>query len=269
MTAARLQRATLAETAHRPWPLPERPWLQGQSWLELLFAHWSVPAEALERVMPPQLAPDVREGHAWIGVTPFRVEGLRVHGLPPAPLVSSFCELNVRTYVTANGKPGIYFLSLDADSRAAVTAARRAYRLPYFRARMEAMSDAGQVRYRSERIARDGPPAAFRGVYRAAGPPLEVVEGSLERWLTERYCLYVVDRRGRILRADIHHLPWEIREADVRIEHNTLPPNGIELPAEAPLCHVAERQDVVIWPLSEVGPERKRASRPASTGLKS
>ena len=244
---ALLQRRTLAERDHRPWPLPGRPWLQGQSWIDLLFAHWRVPAEALGRVMPPQLPPDARDGSGWLGMTPFRVDGFRVHGLPPPPLVSSFCELNVRTYVTVNGKPGIYFFSLDAASWAAVVGARRGYRLPYFRARMSMESSGDRVRYRSERISRDGPPAAFAGSYGPTGPAGDYPDGSLDRWLTERYCLYVLDSRGRILRADIHHPPWPLQPAAAEIEMNTMAsPLGIELEGD-PLLHFSARQDTVIW----------------------
>jgi hypothetical protein len=124
------QRAVLAETGHRPWPAPKQPWLMGQTWISLLFAHWRVPTPALEAVVPAQLQIDTYDSSAWIGVTPFLVRGLRLRGTTPLPWLSSFPEINVRTYVTVDAKPGIYFLSLDADSHAAVTAARRAYRLP-------------------------------------------------------------------------------------------------------------------------------------------
>ena len=247
MSTMELQRRTLAEREHRPWPLPGRPWLQAQTWMNLLFAHWSVAPEALRRVMPPQLSPDVRDGSAWIGVTPFRVEGFRMHGTPPVPWVSGFCELNVRTYVTVDGKPGIYFFSLDAARWPAVVAARRSYRLPYFHARMSMDVAGGEVQYTSERRSRDGPPAAFAGRYRATGPPGGYPDGSLDRWFTERYCLYVVDSRGRILRADIHHPPWPLQPASAEIELNTMAaPLGIELEGE-PLLHFSARQDTVIW----------------------
>ncbi|HYG96149.1 MAG TPA: DUF2071 domain-containing protein, partial [Solirubrobacterales bacterium] len=131
------QRAVLSDVDHRPWPLPDVSWLMGQTWLDLLFAHWRVPEEALRPVVPPQLPIDTYEGSAWIGVTPFCVRGLRLRGTLPAPVLSTFPELNVRTYVSVEGKPGIYFLSLDADSCAAVRAARRSFRLPYFRSQIE------------------------------------------------------------------------------------------------------------------------------------
>lgn len=153
------QRAALAETGHRPWPVPERPWLMGQSWINLLFAHWRVPTPALEAVVPAQLQIDTYDGSAWIGVTPFLVRGLRLRGTTPLPRLSSFPEINVRTYVTVDGKPGIYFFSLDADSRAAVTTARRSYRLPYFHSRISTRDDGDGSRFDSTRTSDDGPPS--------------------------------------------------------------------------------------------------------------
>lgn len=174
-----LQRRTLEETGHRPWPLPEGRWLQGQTWTDLLFAHWPVEPSALRAVVPPQLPLDIRGETGWLGVTPFCVRGLRLRGSPPVPIVSSFPELNVRTYVTIDGKPGIYFLSLDAGSWLAVGAARRAYRLPYFRARMSVRPSAERLLYESERVSHDGPSAAFEGEYGPTGGELSGERGSL------------------------------------------------------------------------------------------
>jgi uncharacterized protein YqjF (DUF2071 family) len=246
------QRATLADLRHRPWPLPDRPWLMGQTWRELLFAHWEVSAEEVRRVVPPQLDLDLRDGRAWVGVTPFGVTGLRPQGLPPFPGPSSFLELNVRTYVVAGGRPGIDFFSLDASSRAAVTAARRGYRLPYFHAGASMEREGGAIRYRSRRRSGDSPPAAFEASYEPTGPRLPVDGGSLERWLAERYCLYTLDDRGRVLRGDIHHPPWPLHLARGEISLNTMGvPLGLSL-GGGPLLHYAARQDTLLWALEPV-----------------
>ena len=121
-----LQRASLVERDHRPWPLPGRPWLMAQTWSRLLFAHWAVAPEHLQRLVPDPLRLELNEGHAWVGITPFVVSGLRLRGTPPPPHLSRFPELNVRTYVEFGGRPGIWFFSLDTSRRAAVAAARRA-----------------------------------------------------------------------------------------------------------------------------------------------
>jgi uncharacterized protein YqjF (DUF2071 family) len=242
-----LQRRTLDQVAHRPWPLPERPWTMGQTWHQLLFAHWPVEPAAIDRLLPPPLVAQRRDGSAWLGITPFAVAALRIRGTAPLPWLSWFPELNVRTYVEVDGKPGIYFFSLDAARRSAVAAARRAYRLPYFRARMRIEETGGDVRYDSRRVDRSGPPAAFRARYRPTGPR---TDDPLGRWLAERYCLYVVDDRGSVLRADIHHAPWPLQSAEAELERNEMArPLGIELRGE-PLLHYSARQDTVIWTLA-------------------
>jgi uncharacterized protein YqjF (DUF2071 family) len=241
------QRAGLERTDHRPWPLRGDPWTIAQSWEELLFMHWRVDAEALRRLVPDELELEEHDGSAWLGITPFLISGFRLRGTLPVPVVSSFPELNVRTYVSAEGKSGIWFFSLDTPSRLAVEAARRTYRLPYFHSRGSLVRRGERVEFMSSR--RDAArPFVLEAVYRPQGGPLlEPKPGSLEHFLTERYCLYARDARG-LHRAEIHHPPWELRPAEVELSLNTMPPDGIELEGE-PLCHLAERQDVVIWPL--------------------
>jgi uncharacterized protein YqjF (DUF2071 family) len=244
----RAQARTLTETAHRPWPLPEAPWLMAQTWEDLLFAHWRVSSDALRRVVPLELPLDTFDGSAWIGVTPFLVRAMRLRLTPPVPLLARFPELNVRTYVTIGGRPGIYFLSLDAASWLAVFGARRAFRIPYFRAAMNSEHRAGGVSYASERVAGDGEAATFRGSYRPTGSPFAAKADSLEYFLTERYCLYTFDEHLTVYRAEIHHPPWPLQLAEADLEVNTMAePFGIELQGK-PLLHFAARQDVLIWP---------------------
>src|SRR3712207_7221120 len=103
-----------------PWPPPARPWLMGQTWYELLFAHWAVPPEVVRPLVAEPLRLDERDGHAWLGITPFVVGGLRPHRAPPPPWLSRFPELNVRTYVDYRGRPGIYFFRLHPPRPAAL-----------------------------------------------------------------------------------------------------------------------------------------------------
>jgi uncharacterized protein len=247
---AAAQARGLRETRHRPWPVPACPWLQGQTWLDLLFAHWSFPVEALRPAVPSELPIDSFEGRTWIGITPFEVSGLRLRGTPPLPHISRFPEINVRTYTTLDEKPGIYFLSLDAGSPLAVAGARRLFRLPYFRARMSIERAGGEVVYRSRRAT---PEASLHVRYRADGPILQARPGTLEHFLTERYCLYTLDESRRIHRADIHHPPWPLQRAAAHLQLNTMTaPYGLVLPAEQPLLHFSARQDVVVWPLERI-----------------
>lgn len=230
----------------------------GQSWEDLLFAHWRVDAEAIRALVPAELRVDEHDGSAWLGITPFVLTGFRLRGTLPLPVVSRFPELNVRTYVTVEDKPGIWFFSLDTASRGAVEVARRVYRLPYFHARMTVEPRGGRIAYTSSRRGSTRPfvfEAAYGPAEAAASEPRA---GTLEHFLTERYCLYAHDAAG-LCRAEIHHPPWRIRRAEAELALNTMPPDGIEAAGE-PLLHLAERQDVVIWPLERVGPDRKAAA---------
>jgi uncharacterized protein len=237
---------------HRPWPLPDRPWFMAQSWKHLLFAHWPVPVATLRPAVPDSLPIDTFAGQAWVAVTPFQVRALRLRGTLPVPYISSFLETNVRTYVTLEGKPGIYFFSLDAASKLAVAAARRTYRLPYFPARMSVACEPDRIRYQTRREQTDAPAAELVVEYEPTGPPFTAGPGSLEHWLTERYCLYTLDDQERVLRGEIHHPAWRLRTATADFALNTML-DGIELSVGEPaLLHYAERQDVIFWRLSPV-----------------
>jgi len=244
--------------AHRPWRPPSSPWLMTQSWHTLLFAHWPVDAALLRARVPPGFPLDLYEGQAWIGVVPFRMTNVAPRFVPAIPFVSEFAEINVRTYVTIGGKPGVYFFSLDAESAMAVAAARSLLHLPYFTARMQLECDGPQVRYASRRTAGGAPPAEFVARYQPVGAPFEPLPGTLEYFLTERYCLYNVDAQFRAYRLEIHHLPWTLQRAEASIEANTMTEAaGVRLPSMAPLLHFSARQDMLAWApetLESIGP---------------
>jgi uncharacterized protein len=240
----------LEESAHRPWPIPDRPWIMTQTWNDLLFAHWPADAQLVRDHVPPGLELDLFEGQAYVGVVPFHMTNVAPRGVPAIPLVSAFAELNVRTYVTRGGMPGVYFFSLDADSHLAVAAARNLFGLPYFTASMEVHVDGMEVAYRSRRTSRDGAPAEFRARYRPIGSVFHAAPGTLDWFLTERYCLYTVDRSFHAQRLEIHHPQWPLQQAEAEIEMNTMAEAaGLRLPPIAPRLHFAKRQDMVAWPM--------------------
>jgi len=255
--AAARQAASMRHVAHRPWPLPSGPWIIGQTWTDLVFIHWRVPPSRMRPLLPVGLELDTFEGGGWLTVTPLRMSAVGVRGTRRSLLgLASFLELNVRTYVTLGGKPGVYFFSLHAESRFAVRAARALYRLPYFPARMSATLAAdGAIDYLI--VGLEGADATsekkeLRIRYCAAGPSFVARPGSLEHFLTERYCLYTEDPGGRLFRAEIHHEPWSLRPAEVAIERSAMAPPGIDLARPPDLAQCGGRQDVVTWPLRRV-----------------
>jgi uncharacterized protein YqjF (DUF2071 family) len=238
------------QVAHRPWPLPPGPWVMAQRWHNLLFAHWPLPPGALQPLIPEGLRLDTFDGQAWLGIVPFTMSGVRLRGTPAVPYLSAFPELNVRTYVVAGAKPGVYFFSLDAGNRLAVAVARAWFHLPYFRARMSARLAGDRVHYASRRTHRGAPLARFVGTYAPGSPVYHARPGTLEHWLVERYCLYTqVPNRG-LRRGEIHHAPWPLQDAQANIAENSMAQaHGLALPDLPPLLHYAHRLDVVVWPL--------------------
>ena len=235
----------LDETAHRPWPMPLGPWIMTQTWNDLLFAHWPVDAGALRALVPASFDLDVFEGSGWVGVVPFHMTNVAPRLMPALPWVSAFPELNVRTYVRVADKPGVYFFSLDAGNPVAVGAARTLLNLPYLTADMRVVPD-GDVQYHSRRSA--APYPELTATYRGLGSPKPPVKGSLEYFLTERYCLYAMNHAGVAYRLEIHHPPWPLERATAEISVNTMADAaGIRLPAVAPRLHFAKRQDMVCW----------------------
>jgi uncharacterized protein YqjF (DUF2071 family) len=239
----------LKHTSHRPWPLPRGPWIMKQVWHDLLFAHWPVAAETLRPLIPGHLQIDLFGGQAWVGVVPFRMSGVRMRGTPPVPGFSHFPELNVRTYVVRDKKPGVWFFSLDATNAVAVWGARAAFHLPYFRAAMSCEENRGWIHYQSTRRQPSAPRAALEGRYRPIGKGFHTQPGSIDYFLAERYCLYTSDKQGRIIRCEIHHPPWSLQLAEASFQENSLAAAaGFAILGTRPqLLHFSLLQEMLVW----------------------
>ena len=233
---------------HRPWPLPRAPWVMRMTWHDLLFAHWALAPEALRPLVPPPLSLDTFEGRAWLAVAPFHMSDVAPRGIPALPGVSAFPELNVRTYVTCAGAPGVLFFSLDAGSRLAVESARLLYHLPYYHAALSVTPDGAGVRYASRRRDRRGRPGRVPRPLRAGGPRLPAGAGE-PRALPGRALLPL---RAGAARPPVPggHPPRALAPpAGVRGDRDQHDGRrrGRQLPAAAPLLHFARRLDVVAW----------------------
>jgi uncharacterized protein YqjF (DUF2071 family) len=257
--------SVVEDVGHRAYPLPRGPWLMTQSWHDLLFAHWRVDVAELRRAVPAAFDLDLFHGEAWLGIVPFGMRHVGPRGLPDLPGVSAFLELNVRTYVRVDDRPGVFFFSLDAASSVAVTGARAFLNLPYYRADMTLARHDGDVHYRSERRSRQ--PATFEATYSPVGDPFRPVAGSREHFLTERYCLYQCTRRGKPYRLDLHHRPWTLQVARADIATNTMADGtGVTLRGAPELLHVAKPQDVVAWAPARLVARDRRSVRERSHG---
>ena len=214
-------------------------------WHDLLFLHWSFEPDSVDRLLPAGVTLDTWGGRAYVGVVPFRMSDVSPRFIPALPGLSAFPELNVRTYVEVDGKPGVWFFSLDATNKIAVRVARRAFHLPYMDARMHCRPQQdGWIDYASQRTHKGEPPANLVARYRPRGVSFTTQPGSLEHWLTSRYCLYVLDRKQQVLRGEIDHLPWTLQDSEVEITENSmLAPLGLSPTGQA---HVLFAKDLSV-----------------------
>ena len=221
-----------------------------QRWENLLFLHWTVDRDDVQRTLPPGLHADTFAGTGWLGIVPFAMRGVRPACLPAVGRISNFLELNVRTYVhDDNGVPGVWFYSLDCNQPLAVLIARTLFRLPYYNASMQA-DFGGTCEYRCKR---SGTTGEVRYEWQPHGAQREAAAGSLEFFLLERYHLYAA-RGSRLYRGTVAHTPYEFRDAKVG-EFSTSP---AELAGFSPLapqpqhvCH-SDGLDVRIFGLQRL-----------------
>jgi len=253
-------REFLVRTSHKPRPLPAGRWAMTQRWNDLLFAHWPIPPAEIESLLPDWLEADGFQGSAWLGAVPFWLDRIKIRGVPPIPGLRNFPDLNLRTYVRDRftGTPGIYFFSVDSNNLLAIAAARAVYHLPYFFSEMhlEPRSEREFAFYSRRRFSRQQ--VIFKARYRGLGPSRRTVEirsGSFEQFMSERPCVFSVNRSGQPIRSNLHHVSWPLEEAEAEIERNDLASAaGIELPDIDPVLHYSRRLAVYVWPAELVRP---------------
>jgi uncharacterized protein len=235
----------LEDVSHRQWIPPDQPWVLKQAWNHLLFAHWPVARDRLRELVPNFVEIDTFDDEAWLSITPFRLSDLSPRGVPALPVISSFNEINVRTYVVRDGMPGIFFFSLDANSALAVGGASSLFHLPYFLADIRVGEDAAGMTFSSRRKSGH---AECDVRYSPSGPLFVPQRGTLDYFLTERYCLYTLDSAAHAYRVEIHHAAWQLQTAEAAFATNSMAePAGLRLPSMPPLLHYARRQDVITW----------------------
>lgn len=240
---------------------PDQPVLVHQNWRHLLFLHWEVPAQELQALLPEGLELDTFEGKAYVGLIPFTMTGVRPSLTPPLPGLSSFHEINLRTYVHRKRKdPGVWFFSLDAASTIAVAAGRTGYHLPYYHSQIELVESTKNGRtvidWSSQRDDSRGPmPANSRCIYGPEeGPTTAAIPGTLEHFLVERYILYARDESHRLYSARVHHQAYPLQRAEVSsLDETLIWAAGIKRSGAAPIRHYAREVNVKIYPLVAVG----------------
>jgi uncharacterized protein YqjF (DUF2071 family) len=235
--------------SHRSWPIPAKSWSYYQEWNKAIFLHWKVPADLLRRLIPKDLELDTFEQEAWISVVAFTMEKIRPKNLPAFPPVSNFHEINVRTYVTHNNKPGVYFLNIEAQKRVSAKLSKLLSGLPYEKAAMKRIPGNTRHAYTSELKTKG---FAFRTSYTVFDQPVEKTE--LDLWLTERYCLYL-DREHQTYIYEIHHLPWELQKVEPEEVQTNYRIGEIDLNRPPDLIHYSPGVKVIAWKKEKLSAE--------------
>jgi uncharacterized protein len=238
----------LWDDSHRKWALPHLPWTMKQTWNDLMFVHYPVKLEVLQKLVPEVLPLDTFNGVGWVGIVPFQMTGVRLRGLPPIPGTAQFPQVNVRTYVTLAGKPGVFFLSLDAANWLSAKAAKTFYHIPYNYADVWLKQNGTFMDFESRR--RNADSVKLVCSYRPNSEPYQAVKGSFDEWMAERYCFYTVNKKGEPLRCDILHQPWVLQQAEAVFSQNTmLSEQGIQVENDQPFLHFSKKMEVRAWPL--------------------
>ena len=235
---------------HLPFPMPKRRWSLRQNWINLTFLHWLVDPELLSPYIPKDLELDTFEGKAYVGTIPFIMEKVRPYFLPYLPFITTFPEFNVRTYVTKNGKPGVLFLTLDAQSRVTCFYAPRKYGLPYRYAKCRLKIDENRYSWASKRSSDS---VELEGEAIATGEKRIAEKGTLEEFLFERYSLYT-EHKGNLKMAYTLHEPWVFQDGEAKIVKNSLTECydlGIDI-MNPEFVHLSEGVYVHTWPIQKV-----------------
>jgi hypothetical protein len=214
-------------------------------WRHLLFENWPVDPELMDAHLPASLSADTHDGSAWLSVIPFTNVAVRPKGIP-RPLGVRLPEINVRTYVTRDGVPSVYFFSLDAQGLASVTGARLFHHLPYYYARITLAMNDGRIQFESRRRHPGARPGHFEATYWPTGEPFDAPTEPLAEFLVERYRFYTEAPDGSIRYTDVDHDTWTLYPAAATVETDTLlRADGFARPDGEPVYYYSPGLDVV------------------------
>ena len=235
---------------HLPFAMPDSPHALSQEWKNLTFMHWEVQPEKVESDIPEGLELDLFEGKAYVGVIPFQMKNVRPRLLPAVPGISTFPEFNIRTYVKKNGKAGVLFLTLEAQSRITCWHAPRAYGLPYRYAKCQLRVSNEKFVWKSKNV---GDGSSLEGECKLTGKQRKAEKDTLEYFLFERYSLYT-EHNEKLHMAYTLHEPWIFQDGEATISDNSLTQSyelGIDV-MNPQHVHASSGVYVLTWPIQEV-----------------
>jgi uncharacterized protein YqjF (DUF2071 family) len=234
-------------TGHRPYPLPSGPWTFYQEWNQSLFLHYKVPAAVIQPLIPGEVNLDTFEGQAWVSLVAFTMQNIRPAWLPPVSVVSDFHEINLRTYVVRDDRPGVYFLSMEASKKLSVWISKALSGLPYENAAMHRNRQNDVHRYASKHARKD--------FFLDTAYTIDTIayqKTALDIWLTERYGLYL-DKGSALYRFDVHHKEWPVNKVNIQQLKLQYKVGELVITGSDPyLAHYSAGVQVFSWPRQRI-----------------
>ncbi len=227
-----------SEVSHRPFGLPQGPWTYYQEWNDVLFFHWTIPFEILRKCVPEKLNIDTFDGTCYVTLVAFTMEKIRPRFLPSVGFISNFDEINLRTYIDNSDKKGVYFLNIEAGSLISVFLAKALSGLPYEKASIKRSPGA----YNST----NGLKGFYLDTEFEVGGIIQY-KSALDKWLTERYCLYL-NKNNELYRYDIHHEEWKLNTLNIKKLNLGYTIDEVNLSDRQPdLSHYSSGVKVIAW----------------------
>jgi hypothetical protein len=228
----------LSNIAHRPFKLPVGQWKYYQEWNNALFFHWTIPFDILRKCVPENFNIDTLNGNCYVSLVAFTMQKIRPRYLPSVSLISDFHEINLRTYIDNDSKKGVYFLNIEAEKLLSTFIAKSLSGLPYEKSDIKRTDK----KYTSTNTKKDF----------FLDTEFEIKKGlehktELDKWLTERYCLYL-DKDNEFYRYDIHHKEWKIKSIEIKRLNLNYKIGDINLSDIQPiLTHYSDGVKVIAW----------------------
>ena len=232
----------LAETNHRDWQYPKKSWRYYQEWNKALFFHYRIDKEILKELVPNDLEIDEINGSAWVSLVAFTMEKIRPRFLPAFSPISDFDEINLRTYVSKNEKPGVYFLSIEAGKLFSAILAKSLSGLPYEKSNINRTENSYQANHQNRNF-------SLLADFHVGMEMKHKTE--LDLFLTERYCLYL-EENNQLFRYEIQHLPWKINQLELEFLTIDYQIQDLFLDSRPDLVHYSEGVQVVAWEKEKV-----------------
>ena len=223
--------------SHRQFNYPEHPWKYYQEWNNTIFLNWEVTSELIRPYLPIGLVLDEINGKTWVSLVAFNMNNIGIRSLPKVPHISDFHEINIRVYVIFNGKPGVYFLSMEGSKRASCKVLKSLSKFPYRYSKM----NRSEFVFQSQNIIFND---RLKIDYELENNP--VFKDKTDVWLTERYAVFQ-DYKNQLIEYDVHHLEWPIQKIRIKSLDLNYPRFSFLINNQPDKLHYSKGVQVLTW----------------------